>query len=277
MKTNVLKTGALFLMGISILFTSCSQDDTETNEENATAAITAENAEQTTEAEIASDGLFNLMDIAYAEQEEEEGRNSSYFSSCVTITVSMQNGVKFVTLNFGQACQLPNGDIVSGILYLTYNPSQAGTVTITYDLENFAYNNKFIAGGGSLFRERNNASGNPQHTVNHDLEVTLPNGVVVTLDGTRVSEWIEGVGSGTWEDNVFLVTGNRDIDVSTGFSHYAIVIEPLRREATCPHFVSGTVEITRNNGTGILDFGDGTCDNIATLTVNGETYTIILD
>ncbi|MDC8003243.1 hypothetical protein POV27_04230 [Aureisphaera galaxeae] len=277
MKTNVMKKGMLLLMGAGLLFTSCSQDDNETSEESVSAEITAERTQQSTEAEIATDELFNVMDIAYAEQEEEAGRNASYFPSCVTITVSMQNGVKFVTLDFGLGCQLNNGAIVSGIIYLTYNPSQAGTVTIEYDLENFAHNNKFIAGGGSLFRERNNANGNPQHTVNHDLEVTFPNGLVIDIDGTRVSEWIEGVGSGTWEDNAFLVTGNRDIQFSTGFSHYAIVIDPLRREATCPHFVSGTVEITRNNGTGLLDFGDGTCDNLATLTVNGETYTIILN
>lgn len=277
MRTKVLKKGMLLLMGVGLIFTSCSKDESETTEETVTAEITAESTQQATEAEVATDGLFNLMDIAYAEQEEEAGRLVSFFPSCVTITVSMQNGVKFVTLDFGQGCQLQNGAVVSGKIYLTYNPSQSGTITITYDLENFAHNNKFIAGGGSLFRERNNANGNPQHTVNHELEVTFPNGLVVDIDGTRVSEWIEGVGSGTWSDNVFLVTGNRDIDFSTGFSHYAIVIDPLRKEVSCPHFVSGTVEITRNNGMGILDFGDGTCDNLAILTVNGVEYTIILD
>ncbi|GAB5399167.1 MAG: hypothetical protein Aureis2KO_07520 [Aureisphaera sp.] len=264
-------------MSAGLLFTSCSQDDNDSSEESVSADITAENTQNATQAEIAADELFNVMDIAYSEQEEEAGRNASFFPTCATITISMQNGIKFVTLDFGQGCQLQNGAVVSGIIYLTYNPSQAGTVTIDYDLENFAHNNKFIEGGGSLFRERNNANGNPQHTVNHELEVTFPNGLVVDVDGTRVAEWIEGFGSGTWEDNAFSVTGNRDIQFSNGFSHYAIVIDPLRREATCQHFVSGTVEITRNNGTGTLDFGDGTCDNIATLTVNGETYTIILN
>ncbi|MBX2828471.1 MAG: hypothetical protein KTR22_09915 [Flavobacteriaceae bacterium] len=277
MKTNVLKKGALLLMGACLVFTSCSKDESDATEESVSAEITAENTRQSSEAEVATDGLFNLMDIAYAEQEEEAGRNASYFTDCVTITVSIQGGVKFVTLDFGLGCELRNGSIASGIVYLTYNPSQVGTLTIDYDLENFAYNNKFIAGGGSLFRERNNANGNPQHTVNHELEVTFPNGLVVDFDGTRVSEWIEGVGTGTWTDNVFSVTGTRDIEFNTGFSSYAIVIDPLRREATCEHFVSGSVEITRNNGTGVLDFGDGTCDNIATLTVNGETFTIILD
>ena len=42
--------------------------------------------------------------------------------------------------------------------------------------------------------------------------------------------------------------------------------------------MSGVVEITRNLGTGSLDFGDGTCDNIAVLTTgNGQEIIIILN
>ena len=54
------------------------------------------------------------------------------------------------------------------------------------------------------------------------------------------------------------------------------VIETLRREATCPHFVSGTLAITRNNVDGTLDYGDGVCDNIAVITVGGQDFTIQL-
>ena len=64
---------------------------------------------------------------------------------------------------------------------------------------------------------------------------------------------------------------------NTGYTHYGIVTEALRREATCPYFVSGTIEITRNGNQGTLDFGNGDCDNIAILTVNGVEYTVYLD
>lgn len=87
---------------------------------------------------------------------------------------------------------------------------------------------------------------------------------------------MEGTGSGTWRDNVFMITGNRSIVFSSGFTHDAIVTEALRREATCRYFVSGLVELNRNGTDGILNYGDGTCDNIAILTVDGIEYTIIL-
>lgn len=278
MRPRLLKTGFLLALMAVFTFTSCSKDDSaDTVEPDTSSDLTAEESKQTAEADETTDAVLGMIDIAFAENEERAGEVESYFPDCVTITISSENDVTFVTLDFGLGCELHNGTIVSGKVNFTYGPIVAGTVTITYTFEDFTYNNKGVEGGGSIFRERNNANGNPQSTANKEIVVSFPNGVVATVDGTRVAEWIEGVGSGTWRDNAFLVTGNRDIDFSTGFSHYAIVTEALRREATCPFFVSGTIEITRNNGEGTLDFGDGECDNIAVLTVNGQEITIILN
>jgi len=278
MKTNFVKIGMLSCLAMVLFLSSCSEDDdAEVTEETTTAELTAEQSKQSAEADKSADAVFNLMEMAYAEVEEDDGRSASLFSDCVTITISTEGGVTFVTLDFGFGCQLNNGAIVSGIINLTYGPVVAGTRNITYVFDNFTYNSKAIAGGGTIYRERNNANGNPQSTVNKALEITFPNGVVADLTGTRVAEWIEGAGSGTWVDNVFLITGDRQIVFSSGFTHDALVTEALRREATCPHFVSGVLELTRNNGSGILDFGDGTCDNIAVLTIGDQDYIIILD
>ncbi len=277
MKTYFVKTGTVAIIGILMLFASCSKDDTTSVDNGSTADLTAEQSRINAETDKATDAVFNLIEIAYAENEENEGRNASLFTDCVTITISFENGVTFITLDFGFGCQLNNGAVVSGIINLTYGPVVAGTVTITYVFEDFTYNNKGIAGGGTIYRERNNANGNPQSTANKAIEISFPDGLVATVIGTRVAEWIEGVGSGTWMDNMFLITGDREINFSSGFTHYAIVTEALRREATCHYFVSGVVEITRNGTSGSLDFGDGTCDNIAILTVNGQEIIIILN
>jgi hypothetical protein len=275
MKPNFLKVGLIALFTAGFLFTGCSKDESQP-EATETASLTAEQSKQSAEADGVSNDVFNVLEMAYAEIEEAAGRNASLFPECVTITIASENGVTFVTLDFGLGCQLNNGAFVSGIVNLTYSQIVAGTRTITVVFNDFTYNNKGIRGGGTIYRERNNAQGNPQSTVNIAIEVTFQNGTIAQVQGTRVAEWIEGVGSGTWLDNVFSITGDRDIEFSTGFTHQAIVIEALRREVTCHHFVSGVIEITRNNGNGSLDFGDGTCDNLATLTINGEDIIIIL-
>lgn len=278
MKTNFVKIGLLSCLGILLFLSSCSEEeDAAQVTDETTAQLTAEQSKQSAEADQSADAAFNLMEMAYAELEESDGRNASLFTDCVTITISSEGGVTFVTLDFGFGCELNNGAVVSGIINLTYGPVIAGTRNITYVFDNFTYNTKEIAGGGTIYRERNNANGNPQSTVNKTLAITFPNGVVADLTGTRVAEWIEGAGSGTWMDNVFLITGDRQIVFSSGFTHDALVTEALRREATCPYFVSGVLELTRNNGSGTLNFGDGTCDNLAVLTIGDQEYIITLD
>ncbi len=277
MKPNFMKTGMMVLAATFFLFTSCSKDESTDEPTNDTSVeLTAEDSKQAAEAEETADRVYDIVESAYVELEEGT-RTESFFSDCVTITISSENGVFFVTLDFGLGCELPNGNILSGKINITYGPPQNGTVTITYTLEDFTFNNKEVAGGATVYRQRENPAGNPESIVNKDLLITFPNGLVVSVDAVKSFEWIEGVGSGTWMDNVYLVTGNRTIETNNGFSHYGIVVEPLRREATCQWFVSGTIEITRNGNMGVLDFGDGTCDNLATLTVNGNEITIVLN
>lgn len=277
MKTNLVRIGMYSCMGLMLLLASCSEEEDTIDSEQTSAQLTAEQSKQSAETDKSADAVFNLMEIAYAEVEENDGRNASLFTDCVTITINTEGGVTFVALDFGFGCELNNGAVVSGIINLTYGPVVAGTRNITYVFDDFTYNSKAVAGGGTIYRERNNANGNPQSTVNKALEITFPNGVIADLTGTRVAVWIGGAGSGTWTDNVFLITGDRQIVFSSGFTHNALVIEALRRESTCPHFVSGILELTRNNGSGTLNFGDGTCDNIAVLTVGNQEYIITLD
>jgi len=277
MNSKLIKSGLLSLLTVLFLFTSCSDDDrTSSTEAVVTADFTVEQSRQAAETDEVSAGALDVVEMGFIAQAENDGNSFGFFSDCVTITVSTENGITFVDLDFGLGCELTNGNIVSGMIHLTYGLPQNGTRTINYSFENFTFNEKGIEGGGTIFRERNNAAGNPQSTFHKNIVVTHPNGIVATINGNRVKEWIEGVGSGTWMDNAFLVTGNWSTNFSDGHSRSAIVIDPLRREATCPFFVSGLLEVTRNSTTGALNFGDGTCDNEAILTVNGEDILIIL-
>ena len=44
------------------------------------------------------------------------------------------------------------------------------------------------------------------------------------------------------------------------------ITTPLRRELSCRFIVSGVLEISRNDNTASLDFGDGSCDAKGILT-----------
>ncbi|MGK0211710.1 MAG: hypothetical protein ACI9D4_002044, partial [Polaribacter sp.] len=263
------------LLSVLVVFTSCSED-TESEVTDSNADLTLEQSKQAAKTDEVSTKAFNIIETAFIENEEEKGATTSLFSDCVEITISAENDITFIILDFGFGCELNNGNIVAGKIHISYTPIQNDTRNITYSFEDFYINSRGIEGGGTIFREHSNASGNPQSTLHKNIVVTFESGLVATVDGVRVREWVEGVGSGTWMDNVYLVTGNWTADFSSGFSRSVLVTYSLRREATCQFFVSGTVDVSRNDISGTLNYGDGTCDNTAILTVNGNEYIITL-
>ena len=67
------------------------------------------------------------------------------------------------------------------------------------------------------------------------------------------------------------------VETISGFDYSFDIIEALTINTCCAYPTSGEITIS---GSGLvpafLDFGSGTCDNIATLTVAGETQTVTL-
>ncbi|MEZ4818259.1 MAG: hypothetical protein R2776_09890 [Flavobacteriaceae bacterium] len=64
--------------------------------------------------------------------------------------------------------------------------------------------------------------------------------------------------------------------MSNGFSRTGVVTRTLVREASCLFLVSGEITVSQEGLTGVLDFGNGNCDNIATITFNGQEFQILL-
>jgi hypothetical protein len=59
------------------------------------------------------------------------------------------------------------------------------------------------------------------------------------------------------------------------------ITTPLLVKMSCinqnkPLLVQGIITFTRNGNTATLDYGDGTCDNLAVFTINGNAYNIII-
>ncbi len=278
MKTLKLTSNFFLLISFFGLctLTSCKTED---NSPNQVADI--ESIQKSTEIDLISDDVSTIIEETYVMEENISGKSQNinrFTSDCVTKTVTVDGLIRTVTLDFGEGCVLPNGNELSGIITITYerNPT-AQSRTITYAFSNFYFNTKHIEGGGSILRELSNADGNPQSTINKNITVTWQNGASAHRVGEKVRKWILGFGSGTWGDNVFLITGNWTTEFPNGNVNSGIVTTPLRRELSCRFIVSGTVAINRNNHTGTLDFGDGNCDNQAVFTdINGNEHNITL-
>lgn len=234
----------------------------------------------------ADNAIAIMDDIAfevYNEQEDNEtSRISTSFNSlpdCVTLTLVAEQNSRELTLDFGTEGCLVHGNELKGIMVLSWERDpEAQEVLITQTLENFYFNEKNILGGKTILRELSNENENPQATHTADYTIIWPNGAEASRGGVVIREWVEGFGSGDWSDNVFEITGYWTTNFVNGNSHNYEVIIPIRREVICYYFVQGSVDIDWTNFAGVLDYGDGTCDNKATFTFDsGAVINITLN
>jgi len=268
---------ATLIVGVLLLtVTSCSKESSGDESLESTAVMSSTELKFSDETEMISEEITTIAEDVYAADEisstSKGDYNSGYLPDCVSVTVVLTENTKEVTLDFGEGCELPTGNTLGGIVYLSYAlDMEADSNTIQLTLENFIFNDVAIEGSANIVRVRSNENGNPQGTANATFAATWPSGETASFTGTRTSEWIEGFGTGFWGDNVFLITGKRIYTSRAGNEFIKEVTTPLRRELSCRFIVSGVLDITRLGNTVSFDFGDGSCDAKGTLTYSDGT------
>jgi hypothetical protein len=257
------------LMAALILFSCNKEDSTEFVEEQTTFDVAELKASD--ESELISEEVMSIAEDVYTADEvlatSKFSYNSDFLPDCVTITTVITSTSKEKTIDFGDGCELPNGNVLSGIIYLSYlKDMEMATKTLSVSLENFTFNGVAVEGSASIERARSNENGNPQSEANASFNGTWPDGSTASFTGNRTREWIEGYGTGFWGDNVYLISGKGTYTGKMGNVFMKETITPLRRELACRFIVSGILEISRNDATASLDFGDGSCDAKGILT-----------
>ncbi len=150
--------------------------------------------------------------------------------------------------------------------------------TLTTTFENFYVSDNEINGTRSLKNKGHNAAGHLNWDVAVDGSIVLAaGGGTIYYQASHNSEMTEGEYTPAFSDNVFSVSGSASGTAVTGQAFASQITTPLISKLSCAYFVSGVVEITPATGAvRILNCGNGECDNIATITVNGVPITFIL-
>ena len=276
MKLNLLKIGVV-AMSMATVFVSCDSDDVTSLVDE---ALTANDVVAIEEVDAALEDINTDVEQAFIIEEQlgslttKDGSakiTPDFFPECLTKTVVIEENMKIVTLNFGEGCEV-RGRFKSGIIIMQYEKNKelhTRTITVTYD--NYKVNRKLMEGMHSVVRVRENEIGNPQSTSTFDMMITWDNGDTASRVGQKVREMIEGADTRTWGDNVYSITGAWETERKNGKTLTAEVTTPLRRELACKFLVSGVIDLTKNDRHGVLDFGDGSCDNMAALTLDDGT------
>ncbi len=264
----------LWLLAGIMLLGACSNEEDEAAPLDippTDAVITTAELQISDESEMISEEVGTIAEDLYSADQIMALSNATYRSDylpdCVEITTVLTDTAREKTIDFGEGCELRNGNVLSGTIVMSYARDMSmAQVTITVDLQDFTFNDVAVEGGISIVRMRSNPNGNPQAVANANFDATWPDGETASFSGTRTREWIEGFGNGFWRDNVFLITGNRTFVSKAGNTFTKEITSPLRRELSCRFIVSGVLEISRFDNTASLDFGDGSCDAKGILT-----------
>ncbi len=264
MKNIILKFGiTVFLAAI---FVGCDKD--EASDETLIDAVDLEETELTAKVDNATEVLSDtFLQVYETEESDLKSPIHPYLPECVTITIEITDTSKDVLVDFGEeGCEV-RGHLVKGKLTMSYAIDlDAKTKIITYSLDDFFIDDIQFEGTKTVTRQRMNENGNPQYMMDLDLKVTFADGTEASRKGTKTREWVEGVLNGNWGDNVFLITGAWETNFANGNTHSTTITTALRREASCRFLVSGVVDLVRTNYSGVLDYGDGSCDNLALFT-----------
>ncbi len=224
--------------------------------------------------------VTNWMDGISTSSRPATNAFSNQMPGCVTVNHYVSGDTLYVDFVFDSpGCQMPNGRTYSGTIHVEkYRDQQSREFFLHVYFEQFYVDQIHVEGEFTRTRVWTNNNGNPQATVEFDLTLTWPNGDMAERSGTRTVEWIEGYDTHHYRaDDVFLITGNWHVTTRNGVTYDVNILTPLRRELACRWIVSGTMEIIRNGDRYVLDFGDGTCDDQAILTLpNGQTRVIQL-
>ncbi len=284
MKTKRILNIFSLVLAMSVLFYSCEKDES-------TEKITEEDlavVEDDALADVLFSDIWEAVDHAVQIVDDQlfNAQSKSQVvvaDSCPMITVDHPDTThwpKVITIDYGETdCVGFYGNTRRGKIVITITGRyrmEGSQKTVT--LVDYYINDIHIEGTKSILNNGRNENKNLTFTV--ELvggKITTPNEIVIEREFTRTREWVAGEATANHWDDVYFITGSSSGINFKGESYTRTILIPLEWAATCRFIKSGSVESVVGDRTPvILDYGEGECDNVATVSKDGEVKTILL-
>lgn len=146
----------------------------------------------------------------------------------------------------------------------------------TTTFKDFSVKGRQITGTKVMTTVSVSAEGQPEFLVETNLTMIDKKGTTITKIATGTNTWRAGFGDDDRFNDVFVMKGTATVEVNNEVMTRTVV-EPLLVDRSCEYIKQGIVELDKNGMISSIDFGDGNCDAIATVTKDGDTYEIDLE
>lgn len=210
---------------------------------------------------------------------EDNGLSGGRADACATVTLSPADTVtypKTMTIDFGSGCTSSTGVTRKGKLVIT----MTGKIRKTGSVLSVSFVDYYVNGykveGTFTITNSSTANGLVFTTQTTNGKVTFPTGAWFSHSGTKTFTQTAGFGTPTFTDDSYAITGSFSNANSEGKSVSGTITTALVKSFSCKNIVSGVIQFTYNGIKGTLDFGSGTCDNAAVITVGTRAYPVTL-
>ncbi|MBL4655073.1 MAG: hypothetical protein JKY33_04550 [Bacteroidia bacterium] len=268
----------ILFLSISVLFYACDDDAPDPDNDKTS-------AEDMSTAESFFNDIHDKVDRA-AQEDSSLGKRSAFSDSiCADFTVAMYDTANFfpvtIVLDFGDSNRTCwDGKERRGRIIAMFSGRYRDSATVvTVTLDNYYVDDNNVQGTKTITNGGRDSDGNLYFSVQID------NGMIITTDNdtilwssTRTNTWVEG-DSTLLDicDDVYHISGTSNGTNRNGKSFSVDITKDLRKEICCKWLVSGTIEITpEGKNARTFDFGDGTCDDQATITIAGQSFDITM-
>ncbi len=275
-----MKTIGLRMLVLSVsallIFQACTKEKNDTPSDN-------EGERSLAAVKASSDVFFDDVSQEVLTVNAENGLvlRQADVQACAEVSVSPSTpGVfpKTVTVNFGTTgCTGDNGFVRKGKIIYTISDKLIKTgSTLAISFDNYSVNGHKLEG---MYTIKNTGT-----LASIQFNTTLENGKITYPDGkwyTKTSNvtWVYAAGSFTpadLSDDVFNLSGSGTVTSSDGNTLSAESQDFLVRKYNCYNIVSGKLNLTYNSINGVLDYGNGECDNKAVLSIGNKNYDVTL-
>jgi hypothetical protein len=272
MKTS----GILFFMFLLVL-AGCQKDSTTT-----TTTPSQPGDKNTSEGSIVIgdqtfEGLNGMANGYFAAT----GLKSGTLGTCPAISSTATTTLPIVvTLDWGTGCtSTVDGITRSGKITVSLSGlmNVAGSVA-TFSFSDFKADGNKITGTHKITYKGPNAGNSwPRYEVLTEAKIEFPDTKFITYRASYIRLQSEGSATATLDDDVWRIEGTSSGVTREGKAWTASYPSALVKKNSCKWFSSGSVLVTPTGELPrTINFGDGTCDNKATLTIDGKTTDILL-
>jgi hypothetical protein len=271
MKKNLLEISAI-VFGIMILILAGCEKTSTTSEPDPMNINSPEKSAIT--AIQTFDGINSLTDAAFSSN----NLKSLKAGECPVITLNISQLPYVVTFDWGTGCTGADGVLRSGKITI----SLTGKMNVVNSVATFTFQD-FYCGGNKLtgihtitYTGLDTGNNWPRYDIHTEAVITFPDTKTITYNSDNIR--LFAAGSDTplnWSDDVWRIEGTASGKTRSGVNWTATCTSALEKKVACQWFDSGILVVTPEGGTAsTVNFGDGTCDNKATVTIGDKTINV---